>query len=254
MKQTTEHFVGGGAGELLPSYYATERQECSVAIRIAERKTLGATDRTDTSQLGWTSINESSAPEHVREVWRVSFTHHHLAKFLSLCSTELRPGAELPHEFVTPSDGSPGPHSRAMKRCIDRGELRIVVLHRTTVPYLLRTVEDVEAGLTLATEIEVEGEGRPGALLQLLDCKSVPLTTRGDNDILYGAFDLFWSIHLHSIVVGFAAHTSRDKTCVRQNLCCVVGVPSSFVACTLQKRTCHRWAKFTEPILNIQLE
>jgi hypothetical protein len=162
MKQTTEHFVGGGAGELLPSYYATERQECSVAIRIAERKTLGATDRTDTSQLGWTSINKSSAPEHVREVWRVSFTHRHLAKFLSLRLIELRPGAELPHEFVTPSDGSPGPHSRAMKRCIDRGELRIVVLHRTTVPYLLRTVEDVEAGLTLATEIEVEGEGRPG--------------------------------------------------------------------------------------------
>jgi hypothetical protein len=68
MKQTTEHFVGGGAGELLPSYYATERQECSVAIRIAERKTLGATDRTDTSQLGWTSINKSSAPACPRGV------------------------------------------------------------------------------------------------------------------------------------------------------------------------------------------
>ena len=101
---------------------------------VSRNGRLGATDRTDTSQLGWTSINESSAPEHVREVWRVSFTHRHLAKFLSLRSIELRPGAELPHEFVTPSDGSPGPHSRAMKRCIDRGGLRIDVLQQ---PFLI---------------------------------------------------------------------------------------------------------------------
>ena len=223
---------------------------------IAEWKTLGVTDRTDTSQLGWTHINESSAPELVREAWRANLAQPHLAKFLSLCSIELRPGAELllvmvgePHEYVTPSDGGPGPLSRAMKRCIDRGELRIDVLHRTTVPYFLRSVEDVEAALTLAAEIEVDGEGRPGALLQLLDCKSVPLTTRGDDDILGGAFDLFWSIHLHSIVSANPTMLELQRIKAETRLVfdeiydCEVGVPSSFVACTLRKQTQECWAK-----------
>ncbi len=89
----------------------------------------------------------------------------------------------------------------------------------------------------------------PGALLQLVDCKSVPVTTRDDYDILGGAFDLFWSIHLHSIesanptmleVQRIKAETRRVFDEIYDG---EVGVPSSFVACTLRKHTRERWSK-----------
>lgn len=247
--------------DFMMSYICThwlDSTDVSEGGSIAEWKTLGATDKADTSQLGWTQVNEFNTPGHVREAWRVSLAHRHLAKFLSLRSIELRAGAELllvmvgePHEFVTPSDGGPGPLSRAMKRCIDRGELRREVLHRTVVPYFLRSVKDVESALTLAVEVEMEGKGTPGALLQLIDCKSVPVTTRGDCDIIGGAFDLFWSIHLNS--VESANPTMLELQCIKAETRlvfdeiydCEVGVPSSFVACTLRKRTRECWDKFS---------
>ena len=239
---------------------------------ISEWKTLGghSNNKTDTSRLEWTHPNETTAPKVVCEAWRGKLAHIHLAKFLSLRSRELRPGAELvlvmvghPHEYVTPSDGGPGPLSRAMKRCVERGELRQEVLHRIVVPYFLRTVSDVEAALKVAESLEVDdptskgGTVRPGALLELINCETIPAITKGDgNDPLGGAFDLFWSIHSHSIEN--ANPTEEEMRCIKTETRRVfgeiydadVGIPSSFVACTLRRRTRERWgsSNTTRPV------
>ncbi|KAL7533513.1 hypothetical protein ACHAXR_005275 [Thalassiosira sp. AJA248-18] len=225
---------------------------------IAEWKTmkrLSATNENDTTHLEWTHINDATTPKHIQEEWRENLAHLHLAKFLSLRSKELRPGAELllvmvghPHEFVTPSDGGPGPLTRAMKRCIDRGELREDVLHRTIIPYFLRTVDDIEATLKIAETLEMGDNEKPGALLELVECRSVPAITKGDDDTkLGGAFELFWSIHSHSIAN--ANPTKNELECIKKETRTVfdeiydsdVGIPSSFVACVLRRRTREQW-------------
>lgn len=228
---------------------------------IVDWKTLGGSvDGDDAPHLDWVQINEPTAPAHVREAWRTSLAHVHLAKFLCLRSRELRPGAELllvmvghPHEFNVPSDGGPGPLTRAMKRCISRGELRRDVLHRTIIPYFMRTVSDIEAALEIAETLEVENstamgsKERPGALLQLVNCQSVPAVTKGDDDVLGGAFNLYWSIHSHSIegadpteeeMRNIKVETRRVFDEIYDN---EAGIPSMFVACTLRRRTRERW-------------
>lgn len=222
-------------------------------------KLLGAMNNEQTvndSHLEWTHINETSTPKDTQEAWRTKLAHAHLAKFLALRSRELRPGAELllvmvghPHEFVTPADGGPGPLTRAMKRCIDRGDLRKEVLHQTTVPYFLRTVSDIKAALDAAKTVEIAGAKiNPGSLLELVDCRSIPAITKGDGeDTLGGAFELFWIIHSHSIAS--ANPSANELKCIRTETRQMfdeiynpdVGIPSSFVACTLRRRTRERW-------------
>ena len=98
-----------------------------------------------------------------------------------------------PHEYMIPSDGLPGPLTRAMQRCIRRGELREEVLRNTIIPYFLRTPEDVQSALKLGDKFEGSGT----RLIQLIDCKSISTVTKGgeDHNIRLGAFDLFWGVH-----------------------------------------------------------
>jgi hypothetical protein len=220
---------------------------------ILEWKSIGSSNSgsDDSSLSEWTQINETTVPAHAKEEWRTRLADKHLARFLSLRSLEMRPGAELllvmvghPHEFLTPADGGAGPLTRAMKQCISRGELREEVLRHTIIPYYLRTPEDIKSALEVAKTIEIDNE-RPGALLQLIDCKSISTITRGDEDdtILQGAFDLMWSIHSHSIE--HAEPTSKELECIKTAMRSMfnelydkkVGMPGSFVACTLRRRT-----------------
>ena len=69
--------------------------------------------------------------------------HKHLANFLVNRSAEMRPGTEMilvmvghPHEYIMiPLDCLPGPLTRAMQRCIRRGELREEVLQSFHISY-----------------------------------------------------------------------------------------------------------------------
>lgn len=220
---------------------------------IVEWKSIGSNMvKDDTAHLlEWTQVNEISAPLHVREEWKRKLAHNHLAKFLVMRSAEMRPGAEMllvmvghPHEFMIPSDGLPGPLTRAMKRCISRGELREEVLRNTIIPYFLRTPEDIQSALKLGEKFEGSGT----RLLQLIDCKSISTVTRGEEDdnIVQGAFDLFWGIHSHA--VESAKPTEDELSSIHAETRRVfddvydakVGVPGSFVVCLLRRRTRER--------------
>ena len=201
------------------------------------------------NNLEWTQINEATAPQHVRDAWRTKLAHCHFAKFLQLRANELRPGAELflvmvgmPHEYVVPSDGGAGPLTRAMKRCIARGELREAILHRTVVPYYLRTVEDIPPALTIANQ-ETITKGNGGGLLDLVNCKSLSTITKGNDgdDPIHGAFELYCGIHSHAIEA--ANPTKEELQCIKAELRKVfyeiydkAGIPGSFVACTFRRR------------------
>ena len=250
MKSFYEPLFEAQTIDFMMSYICLHWLDNSGVDNISEWKTLGMDDDNDPSHLEWTSVNEATAPTHIREAWRTNLAHAHLAKFLSLRATELRPGAEMilvmvghPHEFLSPSDGGPGPLTRAMKRCIQRGELREDVLRRTVIPYFLRTVCDVEAAFekTLAMG---DSSAMGGPLLELIECRSVPTVTKGDDDDDPLAFDLFWSIHSHA--VENANPTEKELQCIKAETRRVfneiydrdVGVPSSFVACTMRRLKC----------------
>jgi len=201
----------------------------------------------------WVHINEATTPLRVLEAWRSKLANNHLAKFLALRARALKPGAEMllvmvghPHEFVTfqtVRDGDKtSPLTRAMKRCIKRGELRKEILDKTVVPYFLRTVDEVRAAVKVAKTFEIDNE-TPGAKLELIDCRTVAAVTKDDDNSMDGIFDLFWSIHLHCIqtanptddeLKSIKAETRRifDEVYDARK-----GVPSTFVACVLRRRS-----------------
>ena len=155
-----------------------------------------------------------------------------------------------PHGFLTPKDGGPSPLTRAMARCIDRGDVRKDILLRTTIPYFLRTEEDARTAFDSAADIEIctESPSKPGALLELVDCHSFETTTAdSDDDVIGGAFDLFWSIHSNSIICSGA--TNEELIKVKEETRRVFdelytakeGISSTFVALVVRKRTRAKW-------------
>ena len=101
--------------------------------------------------------------------------------------------------------------------------------------------------LDIAPLISAKLEERPGAFLELVDCQTLPAITKGEEDnLLEGAFELFWSIHLHSIKR--ARPSNEELQCIKMETRRVfeesyddeVGIPSTFVACTLRRRTRER--------------
>lgn len=234
-------------------------------ISAWKRWGVDITDTENDQLLNFTQVNETAAPDAVREHWRTNLAHRHLANFLALRANELRPGAEAvlvmvghPHGFMTPKDGGPNPLTRAMTRCIERGDVRRDILLRTTIPYFLRTVEDVRAAFDIAADIEVPGviapEGstvlpqKPGALLELADCHSFETVTAGSgNDTIGGAFDLFWSIHSNSIISSGA--TDSEFNILKEETRRVFddvyngeeGISSTFVVLVVRKRTRAKW-------------
>ena len=234
------------------SYICLHWLDSKSAEDISAWKRLGL-GNTDAELLNFTQVNETSAPEAVREKWRMNLAHRHLANFLALRANEMRPGAEAvlvmvghPHAFLTPEDGGPSPLTRAMVRCIERGDVREDILLRTTIPYFLRTEEDVRAAFDIAADIEVctEVPSKPGALLELVDCHSFETTTAGSGgDVIGGAFDLFWSIHSNSIISSGATndelHKLKEETrrVFDEIYTAKVGISSTFVALVVRKRT-----------------
>ena len=248
--------------DFLMSYICLHWLDSSALDDIATWKRLGIDSHQKELLLKFTKINESSAPENVREQWRTELAHRHLAKFLAFRANELLPGAEAvlvmvghPHRFVTPEDGGPGPLTRAMTRCIARGDMREDVLRRTIVPYFLRTEEDARAAFDLAANIEVPSStsaglsSRPGALLELIDCHSFETVTAGsdDDDVISGAFDLFWSIHSNSVIS--AGATTDELNNLKEETKQIFyeiydakeGILSTFVALVVRKRTRVQW-------------
>ena len=248
--------------DFLMSYICLHWLDSSAPDDIATWKRLGIDNDQEDLLLKFTKVNESSAPENVREQWRTELAHRHLAKFLALRAKELRPGAEAilvmvgqPHRFVTPEDGGPGPLTRAMTRCITRGDMREDILRRTIVPYFLRTEEDARAAFELAANIEVSSStdtgqsSTPGALLELIDCHSFETITAGsdDDDVIGGAFDLFWSIHSNSVISSGATADELNileketKEVFYEIYDAEEGISSTFVALVVRKRTRAQW-------------
>ena len=245
------------------SYICLHWLDSSSTKDIASWKRLGIghSDTENEQLLNFTQVNETSAPEAVREKWRTNLAHRHLANFLAFRANEMRPGAEAvlvmvghPHGFLTPKDGGPSPLTRAMTRCIKRGDVGEGILRRTIVPYFLRTEENVRAAFDIAADVEVRDiiapEGstvlpqKPGALLELVDCHSFETVTAGSgNDTIGGAFDLFWSIHSNSIISSGA--TDSELNILKEETRRVFdeiyngeeGISSTFVALVVRKRT-----------------
>lgn len=208
---------------------------------ISHWKALGDEDKA--MACDWVHINEAAAPLRVQEAWRSKLAVTHLAKFLALRARELKPGAEMllvmvghPHEFA-----KTGTLSRAMKRCIVKGKLRREVLDRTVVPYFLRTVDDVKDAVKVAKTVKIENE-TPGANLELIDCRPIAAVTKDDVNGMDGIFDLFWSIHMHSIQSAnptddeFESIKLETRHIFDEIYDSIEGVPSTFVACTLRCR------------------
>ena len=256
--------------DFLMSYICLHWLDSSSTEEISAWKRLDI-DNTDTENgqlLNFTQVNETAAPDNVREHWRTNLAHRHLANFLAFRANELRPGAEAvllmvghPHGFMTPMDGGPNPLTRAMGRCIERRNIREAILRRTIVPYFLRTEEDVRAAFDTAADIEIspenkpdasitraEHESKPGALLELVDCHSFETITAGSgDDVIGGAFDLFWSIHSNSIISSGATdeemNTLKEETrrVFDELYTAKEGISSTFVALVVRKRTRVKW-------------
>lgn len=254
MKSFYEPLFGRESVDFLMTYICLhwlDTTDIPLGEDIAHWKSLGDEDRLVTCD--WVHINEATTPLRVLEAWRSKLANNHLAKFLALRARELKPGAEMllvmvghPHEFVTfqtVRDGDKtSPLTRAMKRCIKRGELRKEILDKTVVPYFLRTVDEVRAAVKVAKTFEIDNE-TPGAKLELIDCRTVAAVTKDDDNSMDGIFDLFWSIHLHCIqtanptddeLKSIKAETRRifDEVYDARK-----GVPSTFVACVLRRRS-----------------
>ena len=249
------------------SYICLHWLDSATCEDIASWKGLGIDDNEQNLLLNFTQINETSAPDSAREHWRTNLAHRHLAKFLALRAKEMRPGAEAilvmvghPHGFLAPDDGGPGPLTRAMTRCVERGDVREDVLRRTVIPYFLRDENDARAAFDMAADIEVpndsigvaasdtENSSHPGALLELIDCHSFQFKTKGTGaDVIGDTFDLFWSIHSNSVVSSGAL--ADELNIVKEETKRVFyelydaekGVSSTFVALVVRKRTRTKW-------------
>mmetsp|Transcript_15338 Transcript_15338/g.27819 ORF Transcript_15338/g.27819 Transcript_15338/m.27819 type:complete len:428 (-) Transcript_15338:44-1327(-) len=240
------------------SYICLHWLDTSLADDIAEWKLLG--DEQNDHSLGFTCINESTAPVSLARVWKRDLADVHLAKFFALRANELRPGAEAllvmvshPHEFICPPDGGASPLTRAMQNCVAQGLLREKVLRRTIIPYFLRTVDDVKAAFDLASSIEINNlDGStttPGEFLELVDVEAFPAITGGGSQSIESVAELFWSIH--SGAVKTAGPSEEELECIRRETMQVFadiydskkGVPSTFVACVIRRRTRNQWSK-----------
>ena len=228
-----------------------------------EWKTLGAgCETTDTViDLNWTFINEPIAPPNVQDAWRSKLARRHLAKFLALRSKELKSGAEMllvmvghPHEYAAPADGGASPLSRAMQRCVDRGELREDVLHRTIMPYYMRTVDDIKSALSVAETLEMEDDRDPTAAVKK---KGPDLCWNSSTVDLFlqsrrVTRAIYWAVHSTYSGVSIPTQflpTEEELRSIKKETRSVfdeiydseVGLQTTFIACTFRRRTRERW-------------
>ena len=108
----------------------------------------------------------------------------------------------------------------------------------------MRAAFDIAANIEICTE----SPSKPGALLELVDCHSFETTTAGsDDDVIGGAFDLFWSIHSNSIISSGATneelHKLKQETrrVFNEIYSAKEGICSTFVALVVRKRTRAKW-------------
>ncbi|CAJ1963271.1 unnamed protein product [Cylindrotheca closterium] len=196
-------------------------------------------------------VNEKYAPLLLQDVWREELAMRHLANFLMLRATELRPGAELfmmmvgeGHAFVCPpNDNSSSLLTIAMKKCIEDGTVREEVLTNAFVPYYLRNVTDIYDAVNLMNN---KVDPNNGPFLEVVDAQYYAANTGVDID---RACELFWSIH-GGAVTGFGNATNEECVAIRSALALEFktaysseeGIIGKFVACVLRRRTRKPWS------------
>lgn len=75
-------------------------------------------------------VNERTAPQELKDLWKEKLADRHLARFLTLRARELKPSAELlvvmvsdPHEYWKPERSRESPLLKAMKKSIAEGSI-----------------------------------------------------------------------------------------------------------------------------------
>lgn len=190
--------------------------------------------------------NEKCAPPLLKEFWRKNLAMKHLANFLILRATELRPGAELflmmvgeGHEFVCPPGRNSSLLTTAMEKSIQDGTLREGVLTNTIVPYYLRNVQDIYDACDLMNSM---ADPNDGPFLEVVDVQYYKAPTGIDRD---KACELFWSIH-KSAVTGSGNATSDECAAIKSALSREFQTGKvgkwKFLACVLRKKTRRPWS------------
>jgi len=199
-------------------------------------------------------INERTAPQDLKNLWKEELADPHLAHFLTLRAQELKHGAELmlvmvsdPHEYWKPQRSHESPLLKAMKECVSEGILRPEVLERGIIPYYLRQPEDVIDALTLAQQQQLQNPKDPIHSLEMIDIRQYETLTgsveNNNGDAMKGARELFWAIHGGAVVnAGGASEKevlaiqNRLVECFNESYDQQKGVvKGNFIACVLRK-------------------
>lgn len=207
---------------------------------------------------GFLQVNERTAPQELKSLWKEELADHHLALFLKLRARELKPAAEMlvvmvsdPHEYWKPERTHDSPLLQAMKRCVDEGSLRPEVLEQTIVPYYLREPQDVVDALALAQRQETQNPEASIHSLEIVDIRQYETLTGGteksNGDGMKGARELFWAIHGGSVVN--AGGAMEDEVFAIKNRLVetfdesydpTMGiVKGNFIACVFRKKKAH---------------
>jgi hypothetical protein len=199
-------------------------------------------------------VNERTAPQELKDLWKEKLADRHLARFLTLRARELKPSAELlvvmvsdPHEYWKPERSRESPLLKAMKKSIAEGSICRQVLERTTVPYYLRKPQDVMDALALAQHQEAQNKEAPIHFLEIVDIRQYEtLTGRIESkscDGMKGVRDLFWSIH-GGAVVNAGGATEDEVLAIKRHLVASFDesynsktgvVKGDFIACVFRK-------------------
>ncbi len=227
----------------------------SDGIRGWKRLHLNSDDMDRTGLNDFIQINERTAPQELKNLWKAELADPHLAHFLTLRALELKPGAELllvmvsdPHEYWKPERTYDSPLLKAMKECVSEGSLRPEVLERGIIPYYLRKPEDVVDALALAQQQHILNPEDSIHSLEMIDIRQYETLTgtieNNDGYGLKGARELFWAIH-GGAVVNAGGATEKEVLAIKNRLegCFDESydqregvVKGNFVACILRKK------------------
>ena len=210
---------------------------------ISSWKKFGGNTRT-----GFVFAQENGVPESVVDRWKEELALPHLAKFLTLRAKELSCGGEMalvmvgaPFAWVVPSlsaDDSPRPSllTEAIRRCVDRGTVRSLVLEHAIVPYYLRSMEDLDDALAMSNQELVDLQ------LDMVESRTLKLNVGvGDEVSMEHAFQMLWAVHQGAIRAGGASDDEmksiRDEACTvsQQWFDPSTGVEVTYLACTIRR-------------------
>ena len=255
MKSFYESLFEPNSIDFCMSYICLHWLDSRDGVRGWKRLHLDLEKATGKGLDGFLQVNERTAPQELKNLWKAELADHHLARFLTFRARELKPGAELllvmvsdPHEYVKPKRSHESPLLKAMKKCVADGSLRPQVLERTVIPYYLRKPQDVIDALALAQQQEGQTAEAPIHSLEIIDIRKYETLTggigKGNDDGMKGARDLFWDIHGGAVVnTGGAVEEEvlAIKKCLAQTFDesfdpATGVVKGNFIACVFRKK------------------